>query len=54
MGGLMGQVSTPNRLACVWKGEMRRRDTIREGRGNETRGSEKSRERHCSNLEPSL
>ena len=52
--GLMGQVSTLNRLTCMWKREMRRRDNIIEGGGNETKGSEKSREKHCGNLEPTL
>ena len=52
--GLMGQVSTLNRLTCTWKREMRRRDSIIEGGGNETKGSKKSREKHCGNLEPTL
>ena len=52
--GLMGQVSTPNHLACTWKVEMRRRDNIREEGGSETKGSKKSSKKHCSHLEQGL
>ena len=52
--GLMGQVLRPNRLTCTWKREMRRRDSTREGGGHEKKESEKLRERHCDNLEPTL
>ena len=50
----MGQVSTPNHLACMWKVEMIRGDYIEEEEGNRTGGSKKSRKKHYSNLEPDL
>ena len=51
---LMGQVSTSNHLACMWKVEMRRRDSIREEGGSETKRSKKSSKKHCSYLEQAL
>ena len=50
----MGQVSTPNHLACKWKLEMKKGDSIKEEEGNGTGRSKKSRKKHCSNLEPDL
>ena len=35
----MGQVSTPNHLACTWKVKMKREDTIKEEEGNGIRKS---------------
>ena len=49
----MGQVSTPNHLACTWKVKMKRGDSIKE-EGNGIRKSKKSRKKHYSNLEPNL
>ena len=50
----MGQVSTPNHLACTWKVEMKRKDSIK-GEGVSEKGeSEKSGKKYCSNLEPDL
>ena len=37
----MGQVSTPNHLACKWKVEMKRGDSIKEEEGNGTGRSKK-------------
>ena len=35
----MGQVSTPNHLACTWKVKMKRGDSIKEEEGNGIRKS---------------
>ena len=50
----MGQVSTPNHLACTWKVKMKRGDRIKEEEGNGIGKSKKSRKKHYSNLEPDL
>ena len=36
MGSADGTSINTNRLACTWKVEMKRRDSIKEERGNET------------------
>ena len=41
MGSADGTSMNPNRLACMWKVEMKRRDSIKEEGGNKTRGSRK-------------
>ena len=43
-----------DRLTCTWKVDMKKKDSIKEVGGSETRGSEKSRKKHYSNLEPDL
>ena len=50
----MGQVLTPNHLACAWKVEMKKGGSIKEEEGNGTGRSKKSRKKHYSNLEPDL
>ena len=37
-----------NHLACTWKVEMKKRDSIKEEGGNETRGLRKTHRKHCS------
>ena len=41
MGGADGTSIKNNCLACTWKVEMKRRDSIKEEEGNKTKGSEK-------------
>ena len=41
MGSADGTSIYINRLACTWKVEMKRKDSIKEEEGNETKGSEK-------------
>ena len=36
-----GTSTNTNHLACTWKVEMKRRDSIKEEEGNKTKGSEK-------------
>ena len=43
-----------DRLACIWKVEMKRKDNIKGEGVGENRGSEKSGKKHYSNVEPDL
>ena len=43
-----------DRLACIWKVEMKRKDNIKGEGVGENRGSEKSGKKRCSNVEPNL
>ena len=54
MGSADGTSIHTDRLACTWKVEMKKKDSIEEEGVNERRGSEKSRNKHYRNLEPDL
>ena len=54
MGSADGTSIYTNRLACTWKVEMKRKNSIKEEGVSEEGGSEKSRKKHYNNLAPDL
>ena len=53
MGSTDGKSINTNRLEYMWKVEMRRGESIKEG-GDYERGIRKLREKYCNNREPNL
>ena len=54
MGSADGTSIHTDHLAYTWKVEMKMKDSIKEEGVSEKRGPEKSRKKHCSNLESNL